>query len=135
MVPPDVLAAVWAKFSDDVEIPEDLAFYVEEQMDCTLKNGPQRERTGTRDLVGCPTVRSDMARWPHPGRPTQPCWTPMEGHSSLSISGRTPAKGKHCPHPSSSGPTPKVSESSIGSLEGRRSVCFAQPPGVVTAVK
>ena len=41
----------------------------------------------------------------------------------------------NCPHPSSSGPTAKVSESSIGSLEGRRSVCFAQPPGVVTMVK
>ena len=41
----------------------------------------------------------------------------------------------NCPHPSSSDPTPKVSESSIGSIEGRRSVCFAQPPGVVTTVK
>ena len=94
VVPEGVLAAVWAKFSDDVEIPEDLEDYVEEQMDRTLKKGPQRERTGTRDLVGCPAVRSDTARWPHLGRPTQPCWTPMEGHSSLSICGRTPAKGK-----------------------------------------
>jgi len=76
VVPEAVLAPVWAKFSDDVEIPEDLKEFLEAQMDCTLKKVPQRERTGTRDLVGCPAVRSDTARWPHLGRPT--C-TPMKG--------------------------------------------------------
>ena len=94
VVPEAVLAPVWAKFSKDVEIPEDLKEFLEEHMDCTLTKGPQRERTGTRDLVGCPAVRSATARWPHLGRPTQPCWTPMEGHSSLSICTPTPAKGK-----------------------------------------
>ena len=137
VVPEGVLRTVWAKFSDDVEIPEDLEEFLEQQMDCTLKKG----RRGNAPGPGTWWDAQLFVR-PWPAGPTLvgplnlvgPRW--RDTAASRFAGGLLPKVGVcNCPHPSSSGPTAKVSESSIGSLEGRRSVCFAQPPGVVTMVK